>query len=92
MVIGISEVLLENLVFVLLPKQLVLLSFTFEIFDQITASESQHREERLELLGWDLEVLLKPGQEFVMVPGFLGLRRSMRSGDGSVTEEVRLDS
>ena len=89
--IGIPVVLPQDLVFLLLPQQLVLSPMRLKVLDQVTSSEGEHPEKLFELLGWDVEVLLESFEEVVVGRLVLGLTLVLLALDGSVTQKVSLD-
>lgn len=89
--VRIPVVLPQDLVLLLLPQQLVLGPVRLKVFDQVTSSEGEHPEELLELLGWDVEVLLEAFEEVVVGRLVLSLTLVLLALDGPVTQEVGLD-
>ena len=91
-VIWIPIVLPQDVVLILLPEQLVLLALTFEVLDQIASGVGQSLEEGLQLLCGDVEIFLEPLEEFVMSFFVFLFTLFLLACDGSVSEEIGLNS
>ena len=90
--IWVPIVLPQNVVLIVLPEQLVLRALTLQILDQVTSGVGQCLEQRLQLLCGDVEIFLESLKEFVMSFFIFLFTLFLLARDGSVSEEVGLNS